>query len=567
MLSQMGCRGQFVTRALAAGAMVWMTGAQAGCSGTIEEPSGAPATGSLGAHVGDAGAESTPSCRSSSARRLRRLSTREYLNVVTDVFGPEFATDARPMLPVEARHAGFDNQDSALLVSPVFQEAVAAVAEKLSAKVDPDQLAPCDTPDDSATCLERFARSTARKLYGRSPEPDELERLLSAAQSGEDYPTSVRLVVEVLLQSPHTLYASELGPLSGEAPTRDDVDLTQHELASQLSLLLTAARPDEELLAAADSGLLSNRRELRDQVDRLLATPRAREQLRLFVAGWLNMGPVAEAPKDPQVFPLFTPELAAAMQEELDTFIDEKVADGQGDFAGLLSDVSTHIPQALLPIYEGNLLPDTDVPTLDPNRRRGVLSLPAVLTYHSADHHSGPIERGLLVRRQLLCQSVPPPPESVLQRIAAMPPNTRDGARTTRQTYEAHVSEEFCHVCHGQFDPIGFGLEEMDGVGHYRTLEHDLPVDSSGELTSTDVDGTFVGVAELSAKLAQSSMLQTCLARHFFRFATSRPPEGDELCLAEAWGKSFTEHGSQLRELILSYVTSRDFALRKDDRE
>jgi hypothetical protein len=155
----------------------------------------------------------------------------------------------------------------------------------------------------------------------------------------------------------------------------------------------------------------------------------------------------------------------------------------------------------------------------------------------------------------------------VLQRIAAMPPDTHDVARTTRQTYEAHVTEDFCHACHGQFDPIGFGMEEMDGIGRYRTLEHGLPVDSTGELTATDVDGKFEGVSQLSDKLAQSELLQTCLAQHFFRFAAGRPPEGAELCLAEAWGKTLAEHGGQLRELIVSYVTSRDFALRMDDRE
>jgi hypothetical protein len=107
----------------------------------------------------------------------------------------------------------------------------------------------------------------------------------------------------------------------------------------------------------------------------------------------------------------------------------------------------------------------------------------------------------------------------------------------------------------------------MDGLGRFRTLEHDLPVDSSGELTGTDVDGTFLGAAELSSKLSQSSMLQTCLAQHFFRFAAGRPLEADESCLAESWGKNFVKHGRQLKELILSYVTSRDFALRRDDRE
>ena len=173
------------------------------------------------------------------------------------------------------------------------------------------------------------------------------------------------------------------------------------------------------------------------------------------------------------------------MQEEVDAFIDAKVNAGQGTFLSLLTDTSAHIPADLAAIYGAELRTQNGTQSLDPKHRRGILSLPGVLTYHSADQHSGPVLRGLVVRRQLFCQDVPPPPASVLQQIAQHPIDPLDKAKTTRQKYEQHKTDAFCASCHDQFDLIGFGMEEMDGIGRYRTVENGLPVDTSGTLTAT----------------------------------------------------------------------------------
>jgi hypothetical protein len=285
-------------------------------------------------------------------------------------------------------------------------------------------------------------------------------------------------------------------------------------------------------------------------------TSKGRAQLSLFVKGWIDMGPVADAPKSADAFPVFTPAVAAAMQEELDAFIDAKVAGGQGTFGSLLADPSAHVPGALTSIYGAD----------PPNKRGGILTLAGVLTYHSADQHSGPVERGLLVRRQLFCQDVPPPPASVLEHIAQNPIDPADKAKTTRQKYEQHKTEAFCAACHNQFDAIGFGMEEMDGVGRFRTVENGLPVDSRGELGETDVDGPFTGVRELSQKLAQSRQFETCFARQFFRFAESRVPSESEACVVEGWTDALKKEGGRVEDLVLAYVTDPAFVQRKEDR-
>jgi hypothetical protein len=266
-------------------------------------------------------------------------------------------------------------------------------------------------------------------------------------------------------------------------------------------------------------------------------------------------------------FPTYTPDIAAAMQEELDAFVDGTVADGQGTLGALMSTTSTHIPSGLASIYGPELSTGSGgLAVLNPAHRRGILSLPGLLTYHSADQHSGPIQRGLLVRRQLLCQQIPPPPPSVLQQVAANPIDSNDTKRTTRQKYEQHKTQAFCAACHQQFDVIGFGMEEMDGLGRYRTTENGLPVDTSGELHSTDIDGTFSGVVDLSNKLAGSEMFATCFVHQFFRFAESRDVLDADQCTIDTWTKAFHSNGERLGSLLTTYVSDAGFTLRKEER-
>jgi hypothetical protein len=536
-----------------------------GCTGTI---GASPANGRGGyttAGAGGAGSSGTgagtgtgtgggTACAQASARRIRRMSQREYFNVVGDLLGPEMAAQGANMLPLEPTVAGFDNQDKALQASPAFQEGLANVAEKLAGLVDATKVAPCAMAGGSAACIETFTRAFARKAFGRNATDQEVQRLVAVARAGDSYAVSIQLVVETILQSPNLLYVTELG--ADAPPSSPDVTLTQDEIASQLSFLLAGTRPDADLLRAADEGRLSSPDERSAVVARLLATPRGKAQLQLFVKGWIDMGPVADAPKSPDAFPAFTPAVATAMQQELDAFIDTKVAGGQGTFRSLLGDPSPNVPAALGVIYSGD----------PPNKRGGILALSGVLTYHSADQHSGPVERGLLVRRQLFCQDVPPPPASVLERIAQNPIDPNDKAKTTRQKYEQHKTEAFCAACHNQFDSIGFGMEEMDGLGRYRTTENGLPVDTRGELSDTDVDGAFAGVRELSQKLAQSREFETCFSRQFFRFAESRVPTESEACIVETWTDALDKGGDRIDSLVLAYAADPAFIQRKEDR-
>lgn len=538
--------------------------AAGGCTAKVggeQQPGGGGTGAEAGAGAGAGGAASTSS-GGLTWRRLRRLSVREYANVVSDLLGPDAAAEVATALPLEPRLGGFDNQDSALFVSAAFQESVADLAEKLAKAAEPATLWSCDTVAGSAACVEDFLVSFATRAYGRHPTEDELARLRTVAATGEDYAAALRLIVEVVLQSPHTLYVSELGPLDSVATPGQPLRLTPDEVASQLSFLLRGSRPDEELRAAAASTNFAQPQDIEREATRLLGAPSSLRELRRFVFGWLDMEEIAQAPKSAEAFPELTEAVVSAMQQELDAFVDARL-EGAGTVADFFTATPSSVSQDLRAIYGA----DYDAAGgFDPARRAGVLSLPGFLTYHASQQHSGPVERGLFVRRQLLCTVIPPPPAAVLERLANSSLDDVDRTKTTRQKYEVHLDDSSCSGCHRQFDPIGFGMEEMDGIGRYRTTENGLPVDSTGELSGTDVDGPFEGVAQLSGKLAQSELLEACVVNHFFRFATARTAEPADARVLADWSAAFSRAGGKLEALISAYVAHPTFALRRDDR-
>jgi hypothetical protein len=124
------------------------------------------------------------------------------------------------------------------------------------------------------------------------------------------------------------------------------------------------------------------------------------------------------------------------------------------------------------------------------------------------------------VFRRLLCDEVPAPP-------ADIPVLSEDmvAGQTLRQRMEIHRANPACVGCHKLMDPIGFGLENYDGLGAYRANENNLAIDASGMLP----DGTsFSGAIELGGILAKDERLPRCVTEKFMTFAIGRLVDHNE---------------------------------------
>lgn len=502
-------------------------------------------------------------------RRLRRLSNREYNNVVRDLIGDtsrpadRFLRDSYPN--------DYDNGSVSLTVQAeqveAYQNAAEALAAQAVASRLPQLLGGCDPGAQGAdACAEAFFSSFPARAYRRPLFAAEAQRLRDifalGQQGGGGLSAGIQLVLETIFQSPQFLYREELGdadPASMPAP--GVVRLTDYEVASQLSFLLTGTLPDQALLAAADAGQLRTTDDLRREAGRLLGTAGAQETLRAFLHQWMATDRLAVTSKDPAIYPAYTPALAASMAGELDRFYDAVAWGTAGSLRELFTSTQSFVDQPLGVLY-GVDAPSMDFQavTLDPAVRTGILTRAGYLTVHAASDSSGPVSRGVFLLDKILCAPPPQPPANV----PSAPPAAQAIADhlTTRQRFEQHEATPFCRSCHQIIDGVGFGFEEFDGTGAYRTTENGVAVDPDGTLLgSGDVDGPYSGVSALAQRLIDGKRLPQCYLRQAYRFAMGQVETPDDQALFDGlsrrWGVD-----SRMTDALLSLIASPVFVQR-----
>jgi hypothetical protein len=110
---------------------------------------------------------------------------------------------------------------------------------------------------------------------------------------------------------------------------------------------------------------------------------------------------------------------------------------------------------------------------------------------------------------------------------------------------------------------VGFGFEQFDGMGRYRTFENNFPVDTSGVLRGSDVDGPFVGVAALEAKLVASKEVPSCFLRQMVRYETGQADAETSPHSAFATLDQTFSVESRVTDAIVSLVMDPAFVVRR----
>ena len=504
------------------------------------------------------------------ASPLRRLTRFEYNATVRDLLGD--TTHPADAFPSEEIRSGFDNNAAALGVSPVQTEAYMNAAEGLAknAMLSPSTLLPCDATklaDASAedACATQFITTFGKRAYRRPVADEDMTRLMAvfhAGRSAADFTTGIRYVIEAILQSPQFLYRVELA-LPAASPTDTLAPLDGYEMATRLSYLLWSTMPDDTLLAAADADALRAPEDIKAQVTRMLADPRAHDAVGHFNGQWLQLDKMTTINKAATAFPAFSASLIPSMQEEARQFIDHVVwgDGGAGDLHELFTASYTYVNAPLATYYgvAGTGATDTDYVRveLDPSHRAGVLTLGGVLSMLAHADQTSPVHRGKFVREQILCGMMPPPPPNVPK----LPPV--DQTLTTRERLIQHSADPVCNSCHRLMDPIGFGFEKFDGAGLYRELENGKPIDDSGTIADSDVAGDFVGPAQLGEKLSQSAFAQKCVVTSWFHYAYARLEAPEDQCTIKTLQKRFADGGYKFQDLLVALTETDAFRYRR----
>ena len=191
----------------------------------------------------------------------------------------------------------------------------------------------------------------------------------------------------------------------------------------------------------------------------------------------------------------------------------------------------------------------------------GLLGHPRVPWAHSVYWGTAPVQRGVLVIRQLLCQELPPPPPDVEAQLPAS-----DDSLTNRERFAVHRANPSCAGCHDRIDPIGFGFEGYDQMGRFRTVEgDDLPIDASGALTFTrDGYTEFDGVAGLrQTLLSRPEQFVGTVTEKLLIYALGRTLELYDAPTVRAIKREAAHSDYRMSSIILGIVKSSPFQMRR----
>ena len=501
---------------------------------------------------------------------IRRLTRFEYNNTVRDLLGD--ISNPADGLPPEEEVAGFNNQAAALTSSDLLIEQYMKAAEDVGARavLDMNALLPdCDPGlDGNDTCALSFIRDFGRRAFRRPLSDAEIARLKGvfdwAVNDGDlgRFEDGIQIVIEATLQSPSFLYRPELG---GEAPIEGDVvPFTSWEMATKLSYMLWNTMPDAELFAAAEADELVSREQIAAQATRMLDDDKARDLIRNFHTQWLLLTHLDSVTKDTNVYPAFTGSLRPLWTEEIQTFVEHVILEDDGTLQTLLTANYSFMNEELASFYGDDVLDSVAGPEfrqvqLDRERRAGLLTSAGLMATHANANQSSPVFRGKFVREQLMCNTLPPPPNDLV-----IEPPELDPSKTTKEQFEEIGANPSCAGCHTLMNPIGFIFEHYDGVGQWRDQQNGIPIDAIGEVVQTDdIDGEYDGALEFAAALAGSAQVQECVSSQWFRFAYNRTVTEEDSCSVDQLNDVFRSSNFSIRSLLIALTQTNAFLYRR----
>jgi hypothetical protein len=345
------------------------------------------------------------------------------------------------------------------------------------------------TEKDELACARKIISALLRRAYRRSIQDADLETPLSFYQRRRNgngsFDAGIEAALQFILASPEFLFRFEPDP--SDLPIDAAYQLGDVALASRLSFFLWSSPPDDELLKVASEGKLRQHAVLQQQVLRMLADSRADALVDNFAEQWLFLRNLKNSSPDPQIFPDFDDNLRQAMREETKLFFQSIVREDRS-VMDLLNADYTFVNERLarhygIPNVYGSQFRRVSLTSKD---RWGLLGQGSILTVTSYPNRTSPVQRGKWILTNLLGIPPTPPPPNV-------PPLKDNGdgkPLSLRERMEQHRADPVCAGCHKVMDPIGFALENFDGVGQWRSVDDGLPIDPSGTLyNGAKVDG------------------------------------------------------------------------------
>ncbi len=409
------------------------------------------------------------------------------------------------------------------------------------------------------SCARTILSAVAARAYRRPLSDGDLATVIDfyrgGRKEGGTFDAGIQRGLERILASPSFLFRIQRPP-AGAAPGTV-YRLGDYDLASRLSFFLWGTIPDEQLLALAQRGQLTDHAVLKQQVERMLRDSRSDALVDNFASRWLELGKLSGVVPDTDLYREFDENLRASMEKETKLFIGDELRNDRS-VMNLVAANYSFVNQRLATHYG---IPDIygdhfRKVTFTDGRRGGLLGQGSLLTITSYPNRTSVVLRGRWVLANLLGAPPPAPPPDVpaLQEAGA------NGApRSLRERMEVHRKAAGCATCHRRMDPLGFALENFDATGKWRTTSDGVAIDSTAALP----DGTtFDGVAGLRRMIAshQEDFVRT-LSGKLLAYAIGRGLEPYDYPVVRGISREAAKSDYRWSAIITSVVESTPFSM------
>jgi Protein of unknown function (DUF1592)/Protein of unknown function (DUF1588)/Protein of unknown function (DUF1585)/Protein of unknown function (DUF1587)/Protein of unknown function (DUF1595) len=408
-----------------------------------------------------------------------------------------------------------------------------------------------------SSCARQIVAPLVKRAWRRSVTTPELNSLLqmvnTARKRGDSFEQAIGVALQAILVSPYFLYRIEPDPVNARA-----YHLNQYQLATRLAYFLWSSMPDDELLDMADRAKLQSPAAIQAQIKRMLASPKSQRLVEAFGGQWLGTRNLEDSAKpDAKKFPEYTEDLRDAMKTETQMFL-QAIVDEDRSVLDLLDARFTYVNERLARFYGIAGVTGSQFRRIELNdgQRGGILTQASVLTVSSYPTRTSPVIRGKYILDNILGAPPPPPPPGV----PLLDETSLGSSATVREQLERHRSNALCASCHSKMDPLGFGFENYDAIGRWRTSDGKLPIDATGVLPNGKA---FSTPAELKQILKSDPETFTrCLVQKLLIFALGRGLESYDRAAVEQITKNVGSGGYRFSKLVEEIVNSAPFQMR-----
>jgi hypothetical protein len=519
--------------------------------------------------------------------RLRRLSHEQWANTVIDLLrlpegeGTELTRELATSFRDDPTLEGypFSGQASAMLVdSPLFlayQRAAASLAEHVSSNDETREALGLDlgqASDDEA--VRDFIRAFGLRAHRQPLSDEDVERYFEVYQFGQaayegdpSVVSGVRLLLQSFLQSPWFVFRVETTVAAGEGATAGEAltELSPFERATRLSYFLWESMPDDELLAAAETGELSEPEVFQEQVERLARDQRAEAALYRFLVEYFEVETFGVVKPMKDAYANTSNAFGPSAQHETELFLQREVVEEGGGVRELLTSNRSYVNAEMALVYglEGTFGEGFTPVELSAFERPGVLTRAGFLSRNARNLDPDTIHRGIFVARELSCLDIPAPPAEV--------PNLPETSGLSNREVIVALTEQpdtVCRNCHEPvINPFGFAFEHYGVAGEYRETDDGDPVDASANVLVDGESAPVNGAAELMVTLAESEQVHRCIADKLMSFAQGRSSdERDAEIIGELLERSRDEE-APFQELVMHIAFSDAFRVRREANE